>query len=193
MSSISTAPTSALMSPSPSCEQVATFCSVGAVEMGAAAGVGRALGVNPGSSKSSARSAGDSMRAGLLNLRRAFSLPWGRGVSASPDGIRADATDNKLLRVASALHRFASARGRKFSMKISEAISERSISTVLYSRSAPKPREVRASGLSRRAPGPALAGSQLCGRPPCSLCSRPFRLSRTSNDDGAEACCAAEP
>ena len=53
------------------------------------------------------------MRAGLLNLRRAFSLPWGRGVSASPDGIRADATDNKLM-LASA-HRFASGRGRKLS------------------------------------------------------------------------------
>ena len=40
------------------------------------------------------------MRAGLLNLRRAFSLPWGRGVSASPDGIRADATDKLLSRPA---------------------------------------------------------------------------------------------
>jgi len=56
------------------------------------------------------------MRAGLLNLRRAFSLPWGRGVSASPDGIRpAMQQTTKLLRVASALHRFASARGRKLS------------------------------------------------------------------------------
>ena len=53
--------------------------------MGAAARrVGRALGENPGSSKTSA---GESVRAGLLILRWAFSLPLGRGVLAAPVGI----------------------------------------------------------------------------------------------------------
>jgi hypothetical protein len=48
-------------------------------------------------------------------------------------------------------------------------------------------------GSAETTPPAPLSGSQLCGRPPCSLCSRPFRLNRTSNDDGAEACCAAKP
>ena len=76
-----------------------------------------------------------------------------------------------------------------------------SIFTVLCknSRRPPMPNRARSwhlgshLGSAETTPPAPLSGSQLCGRPPCSLCSRPFRLNRTSNDDGAEACCAAKP